>query len=442
VSHGAAGTAPDRRALLADLVHELERTERLAPAEIAARQGKLLRQLAVHAAAYSTPFAARLRHAGMSAEDLGDVAALARLPLLTRRDLQVAGDALFCTHVPVTHQPVQRNQTSGSTGEPVVIRTTGLSRLLWEATTLRDHGWHRRDFAERLSVVRATQPNYREQEDWGPPASLLHATGRCQVIPITTDIGEMLRLLEAFQPQALIVYPNVLMGLLDACRRRGRRLAGLTHIRTVGETLTDELRAATSAAFGAPVEDLYSSHEFGNIALQCPDGGGYHVMAEYLVVEVLDAEGRSCAPGEIGRLVISDLMNYATPLLRYEIGDYAEAAGPCRCGRTLPTLRRIVGRARNLIRLPDGRRRYPLVGFARFRDVAPVVQYQMIQDAADAIEVRLVCERRPTAAEEAGLGAVIRQALAHDFKLRYTYFPDRIPPGPNGKFEEFICRVA
>jgi phenylacetate-CoA ligase len=262
------------------------------------------------------------------------------------------------------------------------------------------------------------------------------------VIPITTDIAELLRLLETFRPHALIIYPNVLMGLIDACRSRGRMLAGLSHIRTVGETLTDELRAAATAAFGAPVEDLYSSHEFGNIALQCPGGDGYHVMAEYLVVEILDAQGRPCAPGEIGRLVISDLMNYATPLLRYEIGDYAEAAGPCRCGRTLPTLRRIVGRARNLIRLPDGRRHYPLVGFARFRTVAPVAQYQLIQDAADAIEVRLVCERPPTAAEEAALGAVIREALAHDFQLRYRYFPDRIPPGPNGKFEEFICRVA
>jgi len=442
VSRPAAGAAPDRRALLADLVRQLERTQWLAPAEIAARQGKLLRQLVAHAEAYSAPFAARLRAAGLCADDLADIAALPRLPLLTRRDLQAAGDALFCTHLPLTHQPVRRNQTSGSTGEPVVIRTTALSRLLWEATTLRDHAWHRRDFSERLSVVRATQPEYREQDDWGPPANLLHATGRCQVIPITTDIAQLLRLLEAFRPQALIIYPNVLMGLLDACRRRGRMLEGLTHIRTVGETLTDELRAAATAAFGAPVEDLYSSHEFGNIALQCPDGDGYHVMAEYLMVEIVDAEGRPCAPGEIGRLVISDLMNYATPLLRYEIGDYAEAAGPCRCGRTLPTLRRIVGRARNLIRLPDGRRHYPLVGFARFREVAPVVQYQMIQDAADAIEVRLVCERPPTADEEAALGAVIRQALAHDFRLRYRYFADRIAPGPNGKFEEFICRVG
>jgi phenylacetate-CoA ligase len=108
----------------------------------------------------------------------------------------------------------------------------------------------------------------------------------------------------------------------------------------------------------------------------------------------------------------------------------------------LPTLRRIVGRERNLIVKPDGSRHWPMVGFARFREVAPVSQYQLIQESPLMIEVRLVCERPPTPAEEEALRDVILASLGFPFALRFSYFPDRIPPSASGKYEEFICRVA
>jgi len=61
-----------------------------------------------------------------------------------------------------------------------------------------------------------------------------------------------------------------------------------------------------------------------------------------------------CA-GQVGRVVVTDLHNFATPLIRYDLGDYAEMADTCPCGRGLPALKRIMGRRRNMVRLPDGR---------------------------------------------------------------------------------------
>ena len=61
----------------------------------------------------------------------------------------------------------------------------------------------------------------------------------------------------------------------------------------------------------------------GIIALQCPSGGLYHLQSESVHVEILDEAGRPCAPGEIGRVIVSPLHNFAMPLLRYESGDYA-----------------------------------------------------------------------------------------------------------------------
>src|SRR6185295_14515719 len=99
--------------------------------------------------------------------------------------------------------------------------------------------------------------------------------------------------------------------------------------------------------WGVGVVDVYSSEECGQIALQCPEHEQYHVQSESVLVEVLDDEGRPCAPGTIGRVVLTTLQNFAMPLIRYDIGDFAEPGPACPCGRALPVLTRIVGRVRN-----------------------------------------------------------------------------------------------
>ena len=78
------------------------------------------------------------------------------------------------------------------------------------------------------------------------------------------------------------------------------------------------------------------------------------MQAENVLLEIIDAAGNPLPPGNVGRVVITVLHNLAMPLIRYEIGDYAAFGGECTCGRGLPVLERIVGRARNMLRLPDG----------------------------------------------------------------------------------------
>jgi phenylacetate-CoA ligase len=132
----------------------------------------------------------------------------------------------------------------------------------------------------------------------------------------------------------------------------------------------------------------------------------------------------------------------ATPLIRYDIGDYGEVGPPCPCGRGLPTLARILGRERNLILMPDGTRHWPLVGFQKFREIAPVTQYQFIQHTREDIELRLVTERPFTGEDEKRLRALVQRALEHSFAVRFVYFKERIPAAASGKFEEFVCLVA
>lgn len=430
-------------ATLAALTRQLDQSQWLPAEAIVEGQYRQLARTAAHAASHSTYFRRRIEDAGLRPQDLCTREDLRRLPVMRRRDVQSAGETLFCAQVPRTHAPVAQARTSGSSGEPVTIKRTAVSQLMWMAMTMREHLWQRRDFRGRLAVIRANLPGEKlDRADWGPPASLLFATGTSHGCAITTDLARQIDWLMAIDPDYLLIYPTNLAALLDLFEQRGQRLARLRQIRTMGETLIPEVRAAAQRVLGAGIADTYSSEEVGVIALQCPASGLYHTMAESLIVEVLGEQDQPCGPGEVGRVVVTDLHNFATPLIRYEIGDYGEATDACPCGRGLPALRRISGRSRNMVRLPDGRTFWPLVGFARYRDIAPVRQYQLVQRDLDTIEVRVVMDSPLTAEQEQKLRDLIRKSLGFPFNLQFTCFTGQIPRGPGGKFEEFVCELA
>jgi phenylacetate-CoA ligase len=415
---------------------ELRATERWTPEALAALQMRRLDRLTDHLETHSAHFRQRLREARLTRADLLSPQGLQRLPVLSRRTLQSA-QGLFCETLPQGHGPTYETQTSGSTGEPVVVRRTAVNGMDWMAVTMREHLWHRRDFRERLCAIRANFTELKRCNDWGPPVNFLFESGPLLAVPVSTDIGRQVELIRDFEPRILLVYPSNLMALMS----HGIELPSLRQIVTMGETLSPHVREEAARTFGA-VTDAYSSQELGLIAIQCPDAPLYHLMAENLIVEVLAGNGTACREGEMGRVVVTDLKNFATPLVRYDIGDVAEVGPACACGRGLPTLRRILGRERNLVLMPDGTRHWPLVGFRHFREIAPVMQYQFIQEGPDTLELRLVTERTLTPGEEARLAARVRENLGFDFAVRFSYFAERLPAGANGKFEEFVCLVA
>lgn len=427
-------------ALVLAAVARLAETQWLPPADIAHQQRRQLAVLADHCARHSPNFATRLSQAELTPADLAQPGGLERLAPLTRRALQ-AGSGVFCSDIPPSHRPVAINQTSGSTGEPVVVRRTALNHLGSMAVTVRDHQWQKRDAGLRLAAMSAHNHAVKQVPDWGPPLGLLYRTGPALLLPSAIDVGELLTILTRFDPQILVIYPSMLTALIGEIERSGTRLDGLRHLRCMSEMVHPELRARNKAIFGLDLEDAYSSEECGFIALQCPDGEGYHVMAETHLVEIVDGTGRPCAPGETGRVLVTDLHNFATPLIRYDIGDYAVAGGVCPCGRGLPRIDRIMGRERNLICLPDGTRYWPLVGYTRYRAIAPVQQYQLVQHDLHRVEARLVVERPLTGAEEAALAEAIQGGLGYPFAISFSYHRDRLTAGPSGKSEELVSLV-
>ena len=146
--------------------------------------------------------------------------------------------------------------------------------------------------------------------------------------------------------------------------------------------------------------------------------------------------------GEIGQVLVTSFFNYAMPLLRYRLGDFAEVGANCLCGRGLPVLRRILGRERNSVLVaPSGERFWPMFGTRGFPRIAPVIQHQFVQKTTERVEARLVTERPLTLAEEDALRAHIQAQLQWRFQIEFTYH-EEIQRNAAGKFEPFISEVV
>lgn len=426
------------------LLFQFEQTQWWPAERLLEQQLRQVRQLLRHAAATVPFYRERLRAAGFDATQPLTLDRFRALPLLTRREVQRAGAAMHCTALPAAYGRVNETRTSGSTGEPLTVRRTQTDQLLWEANLLRDHYWHQRDFSGKLALIRAEAkhakpPRGAVQNSWGTVAEL-YRTGPLVIMDSAADTGAQAQWLLREDPDYLMLYPGILKALIAWFAAQDKRLARLRQVRTLGETLDLSLRQSCRAVLGVPIADCYTSEEMGYIALQCPDSGALHAMSESVLVEILDDNGQPCAPGELGQVVVTTMHNAAMPLVRYVLGDHAEAGEPCPCGRGLLTIKPVLGKIRNLVTLPTGKRFRPR--FIEELKLFPMVlQYQMIQNSQQDVEARLVVDAPLTAEVEDRLRKVLQEAIGYPFHISFVYFRDDLPRGPRVKFEEFVSRL-
>jgi phenylacetate-CoA ligase len=250
-------------------------------------------------------------------------------------------------------------------------------------------------------------------------------------------IPDYLDALRFFKVRYLWGYTSALYTLADGALRVGDTSHRFAVVIANAEPVFDFQREAIARAFGCPLRETYGSAEKVIAASEC-DSGRMHLWPEAGVVEVM--HGHEPLPdGASGDLVCTSLLDGDMPLVRYRTGDRGsiDADGPCSCGRTLPMLASLEGRADDMVVTPDGRRIGRLDPV--FKADLPVREAQIVQDAVDHIHVRYVPDVGFSATSSRRLVQRLRDHLGD---MRVTLEPvDAIPRGANGKFRAVMSSV-
>jgi phenylacetate-CoA ligase len=164
-------------------------------------------------------------------------------------------------------------------------------------------------------------------------------------------------------------------------------------IMSSAQALPENTREVIERGFQTRVFDKYGSREFSGIAYECTEHQDHHIVDECYIVELL-VDGRPAAPGEVGEIVITDLFNRATPMIRYRIGDLAVAVDesvPCACGRSHSRLGQIEGRTQAIVHCANGAW-LPGTFFAHFfKDhEADIRFFQIVQSAKGSFVLKVV----------------------------------------------------
>jgi phenylacetate-CoA ligase len=211
------------------------------------------------------------------------------------------------------------------------------------------------------------------------------------------------------------------------------------------QELPEHTRRTIEEGFGTRVFDKYGSREFSGIAYQCDASSDHHVMDESYIVEIL-VDNRPALPGEVGEIVVTDLNNYSVPLIRYRIGDLAEAVDnsqPCPCGRGLSRIGRIIGRTQAIVHCADGTW-LPGTFFAHFfKDYGNLLRhYQIEQTERGEFTLKVVPHSDYLYSDEQVDAMVerLKEYTGLDTVI-HTEFVDEIPMGRTGKRSPVVSTV-
>jgi phenylacetate-CoA ligase len=343
---------------------------------------------------------------------------------------------------------LRKRMTTGTSGEPLAIRkTTAEARLLrlYYFQTFRSLGVRRGELAARVRLSRPGDPEPPEKP-LRKLANYLRLYPRADIIAETSTFA--LNEFKRLTPGIIGGTPGRLSLFVSQWSEPDK-----AHVRNApwprlvivgGERLSTSVRSHLGEVFNARVLDMYSSTEFNLIASECPSTGAYHVTDETVALEILDGD-TIVAPGGIGQPVGTALHSFASPLIRYPLGDLVtRGSNRCDCGATLSTIENIQGRLLNLLVLPQGM----LFNDAKILEAVAysspwVRQVQVFQPQTDALTVRIAPLRDPTEEEvehvrtylEAFLGNLVTVDVVIDWglgrhegeKFRSVVRPDGAP---------------
>jgi phenylacetate-CoA ligase len=361
-------------------------------------QTRRVRRMVAHAYRTVPYYRETMDRIGLRPGDLRTAADLARLPLIEPGQVQRDPEYFVSSAQPLDRYLKLRS--GGSTGSPRTVYHDAAALLQNAAhgernrsllTSLLD-----RSLGYRVTVFAPPFSSYLEVQQFSEEHTLIPTRARIQrqYLSVLDPPEETLPLLNDFKPDHVIGYGSyldIVAAHLVATNAPFHRPRAVLY---GGDNLSTAARNYFAQTLGIPVFSTYQAIEAFKIGFECERHAGLHLNVDLYPVRIVDDVGRSLGSGERGDVVVSNLVNRATVLLNYRLGDLAALLpDPCPCGRALPLLSFPLGRSDDLIELPSGRIVHPQAIRTLFTDEERIWQYQVVQRTETHFRVAVVADQ-------------------------------------------------
>lgn len=314
-----------------------------------------LKSIIRHAQKTTKYYSKKFSEYGVNYNELKTFEDIKKFPVTTKDSIRKSLTDMFSGGY--KKQSWSKSATGGTTSSPVTIYCN--RKGLWHknASSYAIDEWYGKMIGDRIVYL------------WGAPQDLPIKKSLEQIlrnisyqhrlmlpsVPINDSILKShCNKIIKWKPTFLQAYPTPLYELCLYMMKNKISFPFLKSASVTAEPLSPKQRELIESAFGFKLFNWYGSRELSRVASECEYHDGLHINEPSVYVEI---EKNPDLPYDYGHLVITDLRNKATPLIRYKTDDIARwKVGSCKCGRALKRIASVEGRLTDLLILPNGKR--------------------------------------------------------------------------------------
>ena len=356
---------------------------------------------------------------------------LSSLPILERGTVakQVVDEGPLLR--PNDHIAVTNSSTSGSSGVPVKFFASGMNARYNHVRSIAQYFLEGRDFTLNRVQIDYTPHLQKEglkvakSEAWLGPLSSFFGCGTNKVIEYFRP--EMKRFRDELKRDSigyLVTAQWTVETLLQSIDPLALSHAGLRMWISLADAVDPLLREAFVSQ-GISVRSTYSAQEIGPIGFECEHiPGNYHVATSNVIVEVDSDQSYRLGPHKVGRVLVTHLHSYATPFIRYDIGDIANLAPECACGHSGPTLSNVFGRGKNLVKHRDGTLSPFYLGATLIAKLPKFEEYRIRQTDIETLVVEISGRTDLSPEELTTIINLVKKQAGNEFQVLLKAVPE------------------
>jgi phenylacetate-CoA ligase len=356
------------------------------------RQWESLQKILKHAGQNVPYYRDLFKNMGIRPEDIRTPGDLERIPLLTKDLLQQHTSQLLQTAGEEGNR--LPNASGGSTGKPVRFYQDTFYWTFARASQWFAEGWWGIQPGDRIASIWGCDRDLPDMT-WKERLRLkIEQTRLCNAFAMSEESMEKFaQMMVRWKPRYVTGYASALEVFANFLLSRPDLVVRPHAVKSTAEALFSAQRVAIEKAFEAPLYNFYGSREVNNLAAECQAHEGLHINSLGRYIEIVDELGKAQPPGKPGRIVVTDLTNFAMPFIRYAIEDVGSWRGkPCSCGRPFPLLERVWGRSSDFIVAPGGKLIHGEFFTHLFYNIPGIDQFRVVQRTKSEVRVDIVMQ--------------------------------------------------